>query len=172
MGLTRFEVEIRPGEFTAHGADEIQFMISPNPGEPVKPLAAIASGGELSRIMLAFKAIAADEGGVPSMVFDEVDAGVSGHMAQAVGEKMAAIARRRQVICVTHLPQIAALAGAHYLVEKTVEDQRTGSTVRRLDRQGRVEELSRLIGGAGDPQSGRRHAAHMLDAAQALVKER
>ncbi len=95
-------------------------------------------------------------------------------MAQAVGEKMAAIARRRQVIpggphpCRRSRQQ---LAGAHYLVEKTVEDQRTGSTVRRLDRQGRVEELSRLIGGAGDPQSGRRHAAH-VDAAQALVKER
>jgi len=172
MGRTRFEVELRPGELTPRGADEVQFLISPNPGEPVKPLAAIASGGELSRIMLAFKAIAADEGGVPSMIFDEVDTGVSGRMAQAVGEKMAAIAQKRQVICVTHLPQIAALAGAHYLVEKTVEGDRTGSTVRRLDREGRVEELSRLIGGAGDPESGRRHAANMLDAAQELVRER
>jgi DNA repair protein RecN (Recombination protein N) len=122
--------------------------------------------------MMAFKAISADAGGVPSMIFDEVDTGVSGRMAQAVGEKMAAIARKRQVICETHLPQIAALAGAHFLVEKTVEGERTGSTVRRLDREGRVEELARLIGGAGDPESSRRHAANMLDAAQALVRKR
>lgn len=170
MGSTRFEVEILPGEPTARGADEVQFLISPNPGEPVKPLSAIASGGELSRIMMAFKAIEADAGGVPSMIFDEVDTGVSGRMAQAVGEKMAAIARKRQVICVTHLPQIAALAGAHYLVEKTVAGERTGSSVRKLDRAGRIEELARLVGGAGDPESGRRHAANMLDAAQALVR--
>lgn len=169
MGRTRFEVEILPGEETSRGADQVQFLISPNPGEPVKPLSAIASGGELSRIMMAFKAISADAGGVPSMIFDEVDTGVSGRMAQAVGEKMAAIARKRQVICVTHLPQIAALAGAHFLVEKTVEGDRTGSNVRRLDREGRVEELSRLIGGAGDPESSRRHATNMLDAAQALI---
>ncbi len=96
MGATRFEVEILPGPPTARGADEIQFLISPNPGEPVKPLSAIASGGELSRIMLAFKAIQADEGGVSAMIFDEVDTGVSGRMAQAVGEKMAAIARTRR----------------------------------------------------------------------------
>ena len=169
MGRTRFEVELKPGEPTARGADEIQFLISPNPGEPVKPLSAIASGGELSRIMMAFKAIAADEGGVSAMIFDEVDTGVSGRMAQAVGEKMAQIARNRQVICVTHLPQIAALAGAHYLVEKTVEGERTGSNVRKLDREGRIGELSRLVGGAGDPESSRRHAENMLDAAQALI---
>ena len=172
MGRTRFEVEILPGTPTARGADDVQFLISPNPGEPVKPLAAIASGGELSRIMMAFKAISADEGGVNSMIFDEVDTGVSGRMAQAVGEKMAAIARKRQVICVTHLPQIAALAGAHYLVEKTVEGERTGSNVRKLDRDGRIEEISRLVGGAGDPESSLRHAANMLDAAQALVSKR
>jgi DNA repair protein RecN (Recombination protein N) len=172
MGRTRFEVEMRPCEPTAHGADEIQFLISPNPGEPVKPLAAIASGGELSRIMMAFKAIAANEGGVSSMIFDEVDTGVSGRMAQAVGEKMAQIAKNRQVICVTHLPQIAALANAHYLVEKTVVGGRTGSTVRKLDREGRVEEISRLVGGAGDPESSRLHAKNLLDAAQALVGTR
>lgn len=170
MGRTRFEVEILPSAPTARGADEVQFLISPNPGEPVKPLSAIASGGELSRIMMAFKAISADEGGVNSMIFDEVDTGVSGRMAQAVGEKMAAIAQKRQVICVTHLPQIAALAGAHFLVEKTVAGERTGSTVVKLDREGRVEELARLIGGAGDPESSRRHAANMLDAAQALLR--
>ncbi len=172
MGATRFEVEILPGSLTARGADEIQFLISPNPGEPVKPLAAIASGGELSRIMMAFKAIQADKGGVNAMIFDEVDTGVSGRMAQAVGEKMAAIARKRQVICVTHLAQVAALADAHYLVEKTVEGERTGSTVRRLDRDGRIEEIARLVGGAGDPLSSRRHAANMLDAAQVLVRGR
>jgi DNA repair protein RecN (Recombination protein N) len=171
MGRTRFEVEMLPSAPTSRGADAVQFLISPNPGEPVKPLSAIASGGELSRIMMAFKAISADEGGVNSMIFDEVDTGVSGRMAQAVGEKMAAIAQKRQVICVTHLSQIAALAGAHFLVEKTVAGERTGSTVVKLDWEGRVEELARLIGGAGDPESSRRHAANMLDAAQALLMQ-
>jgi DNA repair protein RecN (Recombination protein N) len=170
MAKTRFEARItkRRG-YSADGADDVEFLLSPNPGEPLKPLAAIASGGELSRIMLALKAIEADADGVDSMIFDEIDTGVSGRMAQAVGEKMAAIARKRQVICVTHLPQIAALANNHYVVEKTVQGERTGSTVRALTRAGRIEELARMVGGAGDAMSGIRHATFMLDAAQALI---
>lgn len=170
MGRSRFEVRFNPGRLTAEGADEVEFMIAPNPGEPLKRLAAIASGGELSRVMLALKTIAADAGGVDAMIFDEIDTGVSGRMAQVVGEKMANIARRRQVICVTHLAQIAALADAQYIVEKMVEGERTGSRVRLLDEEGRVQELARLVGGAGDPQSSLQHARNMLKAAQEIVK--
>ncbi|HIS00656.1 MAG TPA: DNA repair protein RecN [Candidatus Excrementavichristensenella intestinipullorum] len=170
MDKARFEVRFNslPQKYGPAGAEKAEFMLSANPGEPVKPLSAVASGGELSRIMLAMKAVAADQAGVDAMVFDEIDTGVSGRMAQAVGEKMAAIARRRQVICVSHLPQIAALADRQYLVEKKVEDGRTGSTVRLLDRAGRIEELARMVGGAGDMESSRAHGANLLDAAQAL----
>ena len=103
------------------------------------------------------------------MIFDEIDTGVSGRMAQVVGEKMLKVAKDRQVICVTHLPQIAALGAAHYVVEKTVEGERTGSRVLRLDEAGRVDELARLVSGAGDVESGRAYAKGMLDAAQRLT---
>lgn len=163
MGKTRFEVRVDPeAKPSADGADQVEFMISPNPGEPLRPLATTASGGELSRIMLAMKAIAMDVDGVNSMVFDEIDTGVSGRMAQVVGEKMCRIACNRQVLCVTHLPQIAALGNAHYLVEKRVENDRTETLVRRLDEEGRVHEISRLVGGAEDSESSLSHAAHML----------
>lgn len=169
MEKARFEVSIEAlEERTLSGGDKVEFLFSANPGEPLKPLSAVASGGELSRIMLAMKAVFST--GVPSMVFDEVDAGVSGHMAQVVGEKMATLSGGRQVICVTHLPQIAALGDRQYLVEKTVADGRTGSTVRLLTDEGRAEELSRLVGGAGDLASGRAHAVNLLRAARARVQ--
>ncbi len=161
MAKTRFEVQITPIKATANGADEVEFLISANPGEPLKPLAAVASGGELSRIMLALKAISVDAEGVDAMVFDEIDTGVSGRMAQVVGEKMKAIARAHQVLCVTHLPQIAALADAHFVVEKTFAGERTDSMVRRLDQEGRVREISRLIGGE-DSETSISHARHLL----------
>lgn len=145
------------------GDDVIEFMISPNPGEPLKPLSKIASGGELSRLMLAIKSLEAAQGGVGTMVFDEIDTGISGRMAQVVAEKMAAIAARRQVLCVTHLPQIAAMADHQLLVEKHQEEDRTHTTVRLLDHEGRVAELARMIGGAGDSgESARQHAERML----------
>ena len=166
MARTRFQIDIRPEEKPSpRGADRVVFMISPNPGEPLMPLADIASGGELSRIMLAFKSVSMDAGGVDTMVFDEIDTGVSGRMAQVVGEKMYAISRGRQVICVTHLPQIAAIGDAHYMVQKTVTDDKTGSTVLRLDDEGRVLELSRLVGGMQDDESSLSHARHMLESA-------
>ena len=115
--------------------------------------------------MLALKALALDRGGVDSMVFDEIDTGVSGRMAQVVGEKMRMIARKKQVLCVTHLPQIAALADAQFLVEKQVENERTRTHVLRLDEEGRVRELSRLVGGAADSPSSLAHARHMLEEA-------
>lgn len=167
MARTRFSVHFKTLEKpAANGVDEIEFMIAPNPGEPLRPLAAIASGGELSRIMLALKTMALNRGGVDSMVFDEIDTGVSGRMAQVVGEKMCAIAVKKQVLCVTHLPQIAALGSAHYRVEKYTDGEKTRTNVVRLDQQGRIGELSRLVGGAEDSESSRAHAKHMLEDAE------
>lgn len=163
MGKTRFEVRVEPlAKPTATGMDGVEFMISPNPGEPLRPLASIASGGEISRVMLALKAISVDSEGVDAMVFDEIDTGVSGRMAQVVGEKMCLIAKTRQVLSITHLPQIAALGDAHFLVEKVAGEDRTDTHVRLLDEAGRVRELSRLVGGAEDSESSLSHGAHML----------
>lgn len=149
------------------GDDVIEFMISPNPGEPLKPLSKIASGGELSRMMLAIKSLEAEKGGVGTMVFDEIDTGISGRMAQVVAEKMNVIARHRQVLCVTHLPQIAAMAAHQFLVEKRVEGARTNTFVRRLTHEERIGEVARMLGGAdGSEQSARSHAAHMLEVAE------
>lgn len=167
MAKTRFCVDFKPLEKPlADGAEQVEFLISPNPGEPLKPLASIASGGELSRIMLALKTLSLDRGGVDCMVFDEIDTGVSGRMAQVVGEKMRDIALKKQVLCVTHLPQIAALGDAHFKVEKHSDGERTHTGVHRLDDDGRIHELSRLVGGAQDSESSLSHAAHMLQEAQ------
>ena len=173
MGNTVFKVSfaLRPeGKVImpqSVGDDVIEFMISPNPGEPLKPLSKIASGGELSRMMLAIKSLEAEKGGVGTMVFDEIDTGISGRMAQVVAEKMAIIARNRQVICVTHLPQIAAMAAHQFLVEKRVEGERTNTSVRCLDQQERIGEVARMLGGAdGSEDSARSHAEHMLDVAR------
>lgn len=168
MGKTRFEVRIEPEpKPTATGMDHVEFMISPNPGEPLRPLASIASGGEISRVMLALKAISVDAEAVDAMIFDEIDTGVSGRMAQVVGEKMCLIAKTKQVLSVTHLPQIAALGDAHFLVEKVAGENRTDTHVRLLDEEGRVRELSRLVGGAEDSESSLSHGAHMLKEAAA-----
>ena len=140
--------------------------ISPNPGEPLKPLDAIASGGEISRVMLALKAVSADEYGVGAMVFDEIDTGVSGRMAQAVGEKMAMIAAQAAGAVRYASSQIAALADRHFVVEKTQTGERTGSTVRALDDAGRAQEIARLVGGAEDSPSALEHAQNMLCAAE------
>lgn len=173
MGRTRFAVSFSARSHAqADGADDVAFLLSPNPGEPLKPLASIASGGELSRIMLAMKAISAENEGVDTMIFDEIDSGVSGRMAQTVGEKLCMLGKRRQVICVTHLAQIAALGDEHFLVEKTVVGEHTGSSVRKLDDDGRVRELARLVGGADESASGLEHARSMLTSANALKQRR
>ncbi len=154
MEKTKFEVcfipreEGRPLMPSESGDDRVEFMISPNPGEPLKPLAKIASGGELSRLMLAIKSLEAAHTGVESMVFDEIDTGISGRMAQVVAEKMAQLAATRQIICVTHLPQIAAAANNQYLVRKAVRGDRTHTSVTELDFAGRTEEVARMISGA------------------------
>ncbi len=173
MGNTKFAVEFLPNDTgkplmpTAAGDDRIEFMISPNPGEPLKPLARIASGGELSRLMLAVKTLESAHTGVESMVFDEIDTGISGRMAQVVAEKMITISRSRQVICVTHLPQIAAAADWHYMVQKSVSGGRTNTTVTELDRPGRIGEVSRMISGAdGITGESENYASGLLKAAE------
>lgn len=173
MGHTVFQVAfaLRPeGKVLmpqSVGDDVVEFMISPNPGEPLKSLSKIASGGELSRMMLAIKCLEAEKGGVGTMVFDEIDTGISGRMAQVVAEKLAIIARSRQVICVTHLPQIAAMADQQFLVEKRVDGERTNTSVRCLSDQERIVEVARMLGGAdGSEESACSHAAHMLEVAR------
>ena len=144
-----FTVEVRPlSDFTENGADEVEFMISLNPGEKKKPLGAVASGGELSRIMLAVKAALADKDEVETLIFDEIDTGISGRTAQKVSEKMALLGKRHQVICITHLAQIAAMADAHYLIEKTVENEKTTTQIRRISDKEAIAELARILGGA------------------------
>ena len=160
MGGTRFSVSLRPCAPSALGSETAAFLIAPNRGEELQPLSKIASGGELSRLMLAIKSVAAKREGVPSMIFDEIDTGISGRAAQVVGEKMAAIARERQVLCVTHLQQIAALADRHYLVEKFFDGQRTRTRLTLLEGEARVGEIARMLGGEGE--SARAHAREML----------
>ena len=166
-----------PGEkltdrFSAQGVDRIEMMFCANLGQPMKPLARVASGGELSRIMLALKNLSAQKPGIPrSMVFDEIDTGISGRMAQVVSEKMSQIGDHHQVICVTHLPQIAAMADEQFLVRKSDEDGVTRTNVLRLDRNQRAQELARMVGGAAcESESSVRHAMTMLDEADARKK--
>ena len=151
MPSVRFEVRLvsREGKnaLSASGADEVNFAMSANAGEALGPISRIASGGELSRIMLALKNVFAEKDGVDALIFDEIDTGVSGVAAQRVAEKLASLARTKQVLCVTHLPQIAAMAQQQYLVEKSEHGGRTFTNIRLLDREGRQYELARLSGG-------------------------
>ena len=133
--------------YSANGYDEAEYMIAVNVGESLKPLAKVASGGELSRVMLALKTVLADKDEVESIIFDEIDTGISGRTAQKVSEKMALIGKNRQVICITHLPQIASMADSHYLIEKTVQQQMTMTGIRKLKPSEQIEELARMLGG-------------------------
>ncbi len=142
------------------GFDEIEFQFAPNPGEPAKPLRAIASSGEMARVMLALKTVLAAEDEIPVLIFDEVDANVGGETANAVGEKMKQIAAKRQVLCITHLPQVAAPADAHYVVTKQIKDGRTISEIHLLGKKERVTELARMLGGQND--AARKHAEALL----------
>jgi len=142
------------------GLDEIEFQFAPNLGEPAKPLRAIASSGEMARVMLALKTVLAAEDEIPVLIFDEVDANVGGETANTVGEKMKQIAAKRQVLCITHLPQVAAPADAHYVVTKLVKNGRTISEITRLDQKLRVTELARMLG--GQSEAARRHAEALL----------
>ena len=184
MDRTRFEVRfgsaLPASQWTRNGVDQAEFFVSPNVGEELRPLARIVSGGELSRIMLALKTLTATarEGfsdgdarpasaAAPGLIFDEVDAGVGGRVADVVGRKLRTLGSAFQVLCITHLPQIAAYADTHFQIEKLVEAGRTRTTVVRLDRPARVEELSRMLGGAGVTDVIRSSAREMLDVRQA-----
>jgi DNA repair protein RecN (Recombination protein N) len=147
---------------TAQGADRVEFVISPNPGEEPRPLARIASGGELSRIMLALKTILAEGDPIPTLVFDEVDAGIGGAVADEVGRKLRKIAGRRQVFCITHLPQIACMATSHFGVAKSVRRDRTSTEVRLLEPQERVDEIARMLGGKSITDVTIRHAEELI----------
>jgi DNA repair protein RecN (Recombination protein N) len=149
---------------TRAGIDRVEFLIAPNRGEEPKPLRRIASGGELSRALLALKRVLADQGPAGTYVFDEVDAGVGGAVAEVIGRSIADIARHRQVVCITHLPQIAALADAHFVVDKTEARGRTHTSVKRLEQSERVEEIARMIGGIKVGDATRRAAAELLGA--------
>ena len=144
------------------GMDQIQFLMSANVGEALKPIQKVASGGELARIMLALKNVLAEQDQVQTLVFDEVDTGVSGRAAQKVAEKLRSVARNKQVLCVTHLPQIAALAHTHLLISKGERNGRTYTTVTPLDLEGRKAELARIIGGAAITETTLKSAEEML----------
>lgn len=164
---TRFEMRVTDtGKPGANGKDEGEFYLSVNPGEPMKGLSEIASGGELSRIMLAIKTVLADEEDTPTLIFDEIDAGISGITAEKVGAKLRRIAGSRQVICITHLPQIAAAADVHFLIEKGVDEDTVRTKIERLDKEASIGELSRLLGGSKVTESIRRSAREMKELAE------
>ncbi len=158
-----FAVALTPREAAAHGLEEIEFQVAPHAGQGVKPLARTASGGELSRIGLALQTVLSGVSGAPTLVFDEVDAGIGGGVAEIVGRLLAGLGGGRQVLCVTHLAQVAARADHHYRVSKGERDGRAVSAVIRLDRDGRVEELARMAGGVEISDATRAHAARMLE---------
>ena len=162
----QFEIAFERAEHpSALGQDEIEFLISMNPGEPVRALGMVASGGEFSRIMLAIKTVMSEKDAIETLIFDEIDVGISGRTAQKVSEKMAVIGKNRQVICITHLAQIAAMADAHYAIEKTVEDGVTRTTIRKLNREQEIAELARILGGAEITDTVLKSAAEMKELA-------
>ena len=167
MPKVKFEAAVSTAEaeegLKAKGADQVDFLIAPNPGEEAKPIATSASGGELSRIMLAIKVIFTDVDPVPTLVFDEVDAGVGSAVAEAVGERLKRLSAHRQVFCITHLPQIAAYANTHVVIEKQVSSGRTKTQVLLLNGQDRIQEIARMLGGKKVTQTAWKHAKEMLD---------
>ena len=162
MPKVRFDVSIKPTEPTQNGFDDVEFLISPNPGESLRPLAKIASGGELSRIMLAMKCALADRDSVGTLIFDEIDTGISGKTSRKVGIKLKSIARGVQVICVTHSAQVASVADNHFYISKSEQNGRTETSLTLLDNMGRIEEIARILGGINVTEVQRRAAAEMI----------
>ena len=156
-------VEQKPCDLYELGADTIEFLISANVGEPPKPVAKIASGGELSRMMLAIKTVLSETDPTDTLIFDEVDSGVSGSAAERIGMKLKEVSKGTQVLCVTHLPQIAAQAKNHYKITKRTDDGRTFTSVDVLSEQGRVEELARIMGGVTVTDSARDYARDLIN---------
>lgn len=167
MPDVRLEFSIRQGKVTVNGMDEIEMMISVNKGEAMRPIGKVASGGELSRIMLAIKSVLAEHDDTPTMIFDEIDTGISGYAAQKVGKKLSEIAEKRQVLCVTHLAQIAALSDRHLLIEKQTDETRTFTTIRSLDHEEKVRELARIISGDTANEASLRNAEELIKSAAA-----
>jgi DNA repair protein RecN (Recombination protein N) len=171
MDKARFEVSLAavppklddPATIRDRGAEDAEFLLSPNPGEELRPLRRIASGGELSRMMLAFKSAAQGKDGGKTLIFDEIDAGIGGRTAEFIARKLGRLAERNQVLCITHLPQIASAAAHHFHVDKKVENKRTYTGARRLDRKDRIEEIARLIAGSRLTDASREIAREMLD---------
>ena len=164
----RFEAVFeQTGHFSANGTDNMYFVIAANPGEALKPLSKVASGGELSRIMLAIRTVTANQDDIGTLIFDEIDAGISGRTAQRVAEKLCTLSQKRQVICITHLPQIAAMADVHFMIEKAVQDNKTVTSIYRLLDTQCVEELARLLGGSSIPEAVRANAQELCHQAAA-----
>jgi DNA repair protein RecN (Recombination protein N) len=180
MDKARFEVRLQAAageeQWTERGLDTVEFFLSANVGEEPRPLARIVSGGELSRVMLALKSMAAGsaavDGAARTLIFDEVDAGIGGRVATVVGEKLASLGERYQVLCITHLPQVAACGRTHFLIEKQTRGRRTVTSVHKLPRPDRVDELARMMGGAAAGDRARSGAEELLDAAQAKGENR
>lgn len=166
MPRVQFQCRFRETELTSEGVDAVAFYLSANAGEDLKPLSKVASGGELARIMLSMKNVLAEKDAVDTLIFDEVDTGVSGRAAQRIAEKLKSLAKHKQVLCVTHLPQLAALADTHMLIAKSEHDGRTYTTVTPLDRKGRAMELARIIGGAHITETTLKSAEEMLSAGE------
>lgn len=165
----RFEIHFEElKSYTGNGTDDVEFMISLNPGQPLRPLKDVASGGELSRIMLAIRTVMARRDDIETLIFDEIDVGISGRTAQKVSEKMALIGKSHQVICITHLAQIAAMADAHYVIEKTVEEMETRTRIRRLTEEDSVRELARILGGARITEAVLTNAREMKELAKGI----
>jgi DNA repair protein RecN (Recombination protein N) len=166
MKKTTFQVRREDLPHSVKGIDRIEFLVSPNIGEEVKPLAKIASGGELSRMMLAMKRILAKIGGRQVLIFDEVDSGIGGAIAEVVGRKLKDLSKDHQIICVTHLPQIACFADSHYSVRKEVKGGRTLTRVDRLEKEGIIEEIARMLGGMKITDKTMAHAKEMIENAR------
>ena len=163
----KFEIQVREKEeIAANGADDVEFMISTNPGEPMKSLGSVASGGELSRIMLAIKTVLASRDRIPTMIFDEIDTGISGKTAWKVSEKLGTLAKSHQILCITHLPQIAAMADASFKIVKQVVDNKTVTTITDMVQEDVVEELARMLGGENITNAVRENARELIKLAQ------
>lgn len=167
----KFEMIFKPtGHYTANGFDDAEFLISTNPGEEIKPLSKVASGGELSRIMLAIKSVLAEKDEIETLIFDEIDVGVSGRTAQKVSEKLSMIAGSHQVLCITHLPQIAAMADSHYIIEKTTDGISTRTSIRNLNEKDSIDEIARILGGAVITDTVMQSAKEMKELAKTTKK--
>ena len=174
IGMEKSEIKIeieKSNNFNSRGLDDVIFLISTNPGEPLKVLEKVVSGGELSRIMLAMKCVFVDKDQIPTLIFDEIDTGISGTIAKRVGEKMYEVSAKHQVLCITHLPQIAALSDCHYFVSKKVEDGKTFTEIRTLDKYEKIKEIAKMTSGDEVSDVTLENASEMVAFAEIKKKE-